>query len=57
MPIPRYERERQNIASQRFTRGLLKLYIGCGASRPDHRRHLGDRRHSAVPSRLVGSHV
>lgn len=27
MPIPRYERDRQNIASQRFTRGLLKLYI------------------------------
>ena len=26
MPIPRYERELQNIASRRFTRGVLKLY-------------------------------
>ena len=27
MPIPRYERERQNIASRRFTRGLVTLYL------------------------------
>ena len=27
MPIPRYERERQNIASRRFTRGLVRLYL------------------------------
>ena len=27
MPIPRYERERQNIASRRFTRGVLRLYL------------------------------
>ena len=27
MPIPRYERERQNIASRRFTRGLIKIYL------------------------------
>ena len=27
MSIPRYERERQNIASTRFTRGLVRLYL------------------------------
>jgi hypothetical protein len=27
MSIPRYERERQNIASRRFTRGLVRLYL------------------------------
>ncbi len=27
MPIPRYEREEQNVAGKRFTRGLLKLYM------------------------------
>jgi len=26
MPIPRYERELQNIASRRFGRGVVKLY-------------------------------
>lgn len=27
MPIPRYEREQQNIASRRFTRGVVRLYL------------------------------
>ena len=27
MPIPKYEREQQQIASPRFTRGVLKLYV------------------------------
>ena len=27
MSIPRYEREQQNIASRRFTRGVVKLYL------------------------------
>ena len=26
MPIPRYEREQQNIASRRFGRGVVRLY-------------------------------
>jgi membrane-anchored glycerophosphoryl diester phosphodiesterase (GDPDase) len=26
MPIPRYEREQQQIASRRFTRAVVKLY-------------------------------
>jgi hypothetical protein len=26
MPIPRYEREQQRIASRRFTRGVLRMY-------------------------------
>ena len=26
MPIPRYEREQQQIAGRRFTRAVLKLY-------------------------------
>jgi hypothetical protein len=26
MPIPRYEREQQQIAGRRFTRGAVKLY-------------------------------
>jgi hypothetical protein len=30
MPIPRYEREQQQIASRPFTRAVLKLY-GIGA--------------------------
>jgi len=31
MPIPRYERERQNIASRRFTRSLVRLYLVAAA--------------------------
>ncbi len=27
MPIPRYEREQQQIASRRFTRGVVKIYL------------------------------
>ena len=27
MPIPKYERERQQIAGRRFTRGVLRLYM------------------------------
>ena len=27
MPIPKYERERQQIASRRFTRGVVRLYM------------------------------
>jgi hypothetical protein len=26
MPIPRYEREQQNIASRRFTRAVIKAF-------------------------------
>jgi hypothetical protein len=31
MPIPRYEREQQQIASPRFTRGIVKLYLIAAA--------------------------
>jgi hypothetical protein len=29
MAIPRYEREQQQIAGRRFTRGLVKLYLAA----------------------------
>jgi hypothetical protein len=31
MAIPRYEREQQQIASRRFTRGIVKLYLAAAA--------------------------